>query len=142
MARYSKGKHSFAIDDRSGRKIRSRDMKKEWNGLWVHKNDWEEKHPQLTPPKHLNDAQNLKHPRPDIDQTNATVVFGTYRKRGINVSVRVGNADLQNLVLGGIEWMEDEAGNIIHTEGDLPIEIETTGLLVNVSIGTPTIVVT
>jgi hypothetical protein len=53
MARRASGKYAYLIDDRSGRKIRYKDARTEWNGLRVHKNDWEPKQtldpPQLGP---------------------------------------------------------------------------------------------
>jgi len=76
MARRSSGKRAFLIDDRSGRKIRYKDARTEWNGLRVHKKDYESKHPQLDPVKLGPDAGALQHPRPDNDQDLTKVRLG------------------------------------------------------------------
>ena len=46
---FAKGKYSKAISDRSGMEFPYREMIKEWNGMLVHKSEYEEKHPQLEP---------------------------------------------------------------------------------------------
>ena len=40
-------------------------MRKEWNGLLVGRDEWEEKHPQLQPLRAVPDPQALKDPRPE-----------------------------------------------------------------------------
>ena len=40
-------------------------MVKEWNGAFVHKSEFEQKHPQLVPRKFSGDAQSLQNARPD-----------------------------------------------------------------------------
>ena len=64
---WSKGKHSFAICDRSGFKIRYRDLKKDGHreGLLVDRRFWEAEHPQETPIRLVRDPQALRNPRPD-----------------------------------------------------------------------------
>jgi len=42
-------------------------MRKEWNGLLVGRDEWEEKHPQLQPLRAVPDPQALKDPRPEQD---------------------------------------------------------------------------
>jgi hypothetical protein len=78
MAKRASGKYAYLIDDRSGRKIRYKDARTEWNGLRVYKKDWEPKHPQLTPPKLGPEATTLDNPRPDNDNVPTTVRFGIY----------------------------------------------------------------
>lgn len=78
MAKRASGKYAYLIDDRSGRKIRYKDARTEWNGLRVYKKDWEPKHPQLTPPKLGPEATSLENPRPDTDNVPTTVRFGIY----------------------------------------------------------------
>ena len=63
MARAS-GKYAKAISDRSGMEYPYSEMKKEWNGSFVHKSEYESKHPQLTPRKHRPDPQALKDASP------------------------------------------------------------------------------
>ena len=66
MAKFASGKDSYAISDRSGFRDRYKDMRKEWNGLLVGKDEWEPKHPQLGPFRKVVDAEALKDARPDI----------------------------------------------------------------------------
>jgi len=65
MARFAVGKDAYGISDRSGFRYRLRDMRKEWNGLLVGKDEWEAKHPQLEPVRHPPDAEAIRDPRPD-----------------------------------------------------------------------------
>jgi len=76
MSRRSSGKRAFLIDDRSGRKIRYKDARREWNGLRVHKKDWEGKQPQLDPIVPGNDVGSLYLSRPDNDQDLSKVRLG------------------------------------------------------------------
>jgi hypothetical protein len=62
---FASGKNSWGISDRSGFRYRLRDMKKEWTGALVGKDEFEPKHPQLNPRKHRPDPQALRDPRPD-----------------------------------------------------------------------------
>ena len=43
---YTPGEH-YIICERTGRKILASDARKEWTGAWVHKDEWEPKHPSL-----------------------------------------------------------------------------------------------
>lgn len=65
MSRFATGKNSFAISDRSGFRYRYKDMRKEWNGALVGRDEYEAKHPQLGPFRKVIDAQALKDARPD-----------------------------------------------------------------------------
>ena len=61
---YATGKYAKAISDRSGMEYPYSEMKKEWNGSFVHRSEYESKHPQLTPRKHRPDPQALKDASP------------------------------------------------------------------------------
>ena len=61
---HAAGKYAKAISDRSGMEYPYSEMKKEWNGSFVHKSEYESKHPQLTPRKHRPDPQALKDASP------------------------------------------------------------------------------
>lgn len=78
MARYTKGKHAVAIDDRSGFKVKHKDLRKEWNGYMVHKNDWESKQPQLDPSKYFKKTTSdvVQNPRPDTSDDETIVKLG------------------------------------------------------------------
>jgi len=65
MTRYASEKYALGISDMSGRAYHLRDMRLEWNGFLVGKDEFEAKQPQLTPPKVLADPQALRISRPD-----------------------------------------------------------------------------
>ena len=61
---YAKGKYSKAISDRSGLEFPYTEMVKEWNGSFVHRSEFEAKHPQIKR-KHIKaDAIALANARP------------------------------------------------------------------------------
>ena len=62
---YASGNKAWGISDRSGRRYRLREMKKEWTGALVGPDEFEPKHPQLFPIKVGPDPQALRNPRPD-----------------------------------------------------------------------------
>jgi len=93
MGKFASGKHAWGISDRSGFRYPLSEMKREWNGLLVGKDEWEAKHPQLTP-RSVSDSEALKDPRPDIKEAlTVPVGAGGYPNRGIAVkgSTIVGN---------------------------------------------------
>tara|TARA_R110001583_G_scaffold29390_1_gene103007 strand:+ start:7971 stop:8276 length:306 start_codon:yes stop_codon:yes gene_type:complete len=69
MSKFATGKNSYAISDRSGFRYRYKDMRKEWNGLLVGKDEFEPKQPQLGPFRKATDPEALKDARPDIKET-------------------------------------------------------------------------
>ena len=60
-----RGKMRGGYSDRSGFRYRLNEMVKEWNGLKVGPDEYEQKHPQLEPNKVGPDPQALHEPRPD-----------------------------------------------------------------------------
>jgi hypothetical protein len=62
---YASGSKAWGISDRSGRRYRLREMKREWTGSLVGPDEFEPKHPQLFPIKVGPDPQALRNPRPD-----------------------------------------------------------------------------
>ena len=61
---YARGKYAQAISDRSGMAFPYNEMVKEWNGSFVHKSEFEAKHPQIRR-KHIKaDAIALANARP------------------------------------------------------------------------------
>ena len=61
---YAKGKKSQAISDRSGMAFPYTELVKEWNGSFVHRSEFEAKHPQIKR-KHIKaDAIALANARP------------------------------------------------------------------------------
>ena len=76
MGKYAVDKNAYGISDRSGFRYRLRDMRKEWNGLLVGKDEYEEKHPQIQPVRRAIDAEALRDPRPDTNNiVGVTVSF-------------------------------------------------------------------
>ena len=75
MPRYATGKYAKAISDRSGLEYRYKDMRKEWNGALVGKDEFERKHPQLGPFRKIHDPQTLKEARPNNNKIPVTVKF-------------------------------------------------------------------
>ena len=62
---YARGKYAQAISDRSGMAFPYNEMVREWNGMFVHKSEFENKQPQLEPRPHGGDAQGLQNIRSD-----------------------------------------------------------------------------
>jgi arginyl-tRNA synthetase len=72
MGSYARGKYAQAISDRSGQAFPYREMVKEWNGSFVHKSEYEAKHPQIRR-KHITaDAIALANARPQ--RSSPTIV--------------------------------------------------------------------
>jgi len=79
MGKFAVGKDAYGISDRSGFRYRLRDMRKEWNGLLVGKDEWEEKHPQIRPVRHTVDSEAVRDPRPDrSENSDVTVTFPVF----------------------------------------------------------------
>ena len=75
MARFASNKYALGISDRSGVAYKLRDMRKEWTGFLVGKDEWEAKQPQLNPLKVVGDPQALKNSRPDRTEPPVTVLL-------------------------------------------------------------------
>ena len=75
MPKYANGSDAYVISDRSGFRYRTKDTRKEWNGLLVGKDEYEEKHPQLEPIRVSPDPQALRNPKPRVEFMDATVEF-------------------------------------------------------------------
>ena len=64
MGKYATGKFAQRISDRSGMAFPYTEMVKEWNGSFVHRSEFEAKHPQIKR-KHIKaDAIALANARP------------------------------------------------------------------------------
>jgi len=74
MSKYASGKNAYAISDRSGFRYDYRDMRKEWNGLFVGKDEFETKQPQLGPFRTVSDPQALQNPRPPQNVTQERII--------------------------------------------------------------------
>jgi len=65
MSKFATGKNAYAVSDRSGLRYRYKDMRREWNGLLVSKDEFEPKHEQLGPFRSRSDPEALADARPD-----------------------------------------------------------------------------
>ena len=74
---FARGKKSLAISDRSGMAFPYEEMVKEWNGHFVHKSEYEEKHPQLELRSRSGDAQGLRDVRPDRTENEVAAMLGS-----------------------------------------------------------------
>jgi len=98
---YARGKYAQAISDRSGMAFPYNEMVREWNGMFVHKSEYEDKQPQLEPRPHGGDAQGLQNVR--SDRTESTVAqllipnpFTTYASGSGIINVHAPDHGLTN----------------------------------------------
>jgi hypothetical protein len=61
---FAKGKYAKAISDRSGMEFPYNEMIKEWNGSFVHKSEYEARHPQDEPRHYGAEGHGLRDARP------------------------------------------------------------------------------
>jgi hypothetical protein len=59
---YASDKNAYGISDRSGFRYRLKDMRVEWTGAKVGKDEFETKHPQLFPPSGWARSSSIKKP--------------------------------------------------------------------------------
>jgi len=69
------GKYAKAISDRSGMEFPYSEMVREWNGAFVHKSEFEAKHPQLELGTHTADQEGLMNARPDRVENSVAVIL-------------------------------------------------------------------
>ena len=72
----ARGKYSKAISDRSGMEFPYNEMMKEWNGSFVHRTEYEEKHPQLELRARGADAEGLLNARVDRTENEVIAILG------------------------------------------------------------------
>lgn len=72
---YARGKYAKSISDRSGLEFPYSEMVKEWNGMLVHRSEFEAKHPQLDPPYSKADAEALRNSRNPRTETSVPVLL-------------------------------------------------------------------
>jgi hypothetical protein len=124
MGRFASGKYSYGISDRSGFRYRLRDMRREWNGLLVGPDEYEPKHPQLTPPRNVVDAEALRNPRPDTQNI-------------VSVEIKFPAFNLQTVQFIPTPFAKVKLGNI-SISGAVPvqpIDVAVTGVSATISLG-------
>jgi len=119
MGKFASGKNSYAISDRSGFRYRYKDMRKEWTGALVGKDEFESKQPQLGPFKKVSDAQALKDARPNTK--NPIQPFMVITTNGI-------------IYLGNGNWATS-------AQAEMPTELNISDALIG-AVGTVTVVIT
>jgi len=139
MARYTKGKHAVAIDDRSGFKVKHKDLRKEWTGMMVYKGDWESKQAQLDPSKYFkNTGSNiLENPRPDNDNDSAIVRLGPLNQQFQGVmQAYQGLTLLQGFVINVTEVPPGQAAGTAQGSLTFSSQENITGLAAGTALGT------
>ena len=133
MSKFATGKHAFGISDRSGFRYRLKDMRKEWNGLLVGRDEWEEKHPQLQPLRAIPEPQALRDPRPEQNLDEQRDIQYGYDPVGFRDIPGITPAN--NLVAQG------EVGTVTVTISDTGNEtVNATGLAGTSAVGSVTVV--
>ena len=114
MARYASGRKSKAISDITGFKVNYTSLKTTYDNLRVEREEFDIKHPQLTPAKNVVDATALFQPRPDNAQENVKLflefnpdIFASKiekSQKGIGVK---GNAQVEPLTSASFNFGAD-----------------------------------
>jgi len=73
---FAKGKYAKAISDRSGMEFPYKEMIREWNGMFVHKSEYEPRHPQDEAKHYSVEGHGLRHARPARAETDTTALLG------------------------------------------------------------------
>jgi len=69
---FARGKYAKAISDRSGMEFPYNEMLKEWNGMLVHRSEYEAKHPQLETRGTGTEGHGLQHVRPAREENEVS----------------------------------------------------------------------
>ena len=73
---FATGKYAKAISDRSGMEFPYSEMIREWNGMLVHKSEYEAKHPQLEPRGPGAEGHGLANARPAREENEVSRMLG------------------------------------------------------------------
>ena len=73
---FAKGKYAKAISDRSGMEFPYNEMIREWNGSFVHKSEYEARHPQDEARHYSAEGYGLKNARPARKENEVSVLLG------------------------------------------------------------------
>ena len=71
----ARGKYAEAISDRSGMEFPYHEMMREWNGSFVHRSEFESKHPQLEIRAKHGDEQGLMNARPARTENSVIILL-------------------------------------------------------------------
>ncbi len=125
MPKYAAGKYAYGISDRSGFRYRLKDMRKEWNGFLVGKDEYEEKHPQLEPRRHPTDAEALRDPRPDTNNI-------------IPITANIPSFDLETLRFIPVPLLLGKVGTVTFSD-DVVTPVQLTGVSSTSALGSVTV---
>ena len=92
----ARGKHSKAISDRSGMEFPYLEMMKEWNGSFVHRSEFESKHPQLEIRAKHGDEQGLMNARPARTENSVIILLNPDPFKTITASSGIINVSEQS----------------------------------------------
>jgi hypothetical protein len=92
----ARGKHSKAISDRSGMEFPYLEMMKEWNGSFVHRSEFESKHPQLEIRAKHGDEQGLMNARPARTENSVIILLNPNPFKTIAASSGIINVSEQS----------------------------------------------
>ena len=123
MGRFATGRKSFGTSDITGFRVRYPKLKTTWNNLRVEPEEFDIKHPQLTPAKNIFDATALRDPRPENDKEVTNVPLG------FSFDIF---ADRQDRTSVGVE----ARGGVGIVETDFLITEDVTGVEATFTIGT------
>ena len=73
---FARGKYAKAISDRSGMEFPYNEMVREWNGMLVHRSEFEAKHPQLETRHYAGDGHGLADARPAREENEVSRMLG------------------------------------------------------------------
>ena len=121
---FAKGKYAKAISDRSGMEFPYNEMVREWNGSFVHKSEYEARHPQDEPRHYGAEGHGLRNARPARAENEVSRMLGPnpfetvaasslVNVTGLDLSIVTGNTFLTpwaNVVTGASNtWTEVNA---------------------------------
>ena len=118
---FARGKYAKAISDRSGMEFPYSEMVREWNGMLVHRSEFEAKHPQLEPLPIITDPQSLKNSR---GQTAVSRIFVGGPTGPINAGTTVVKPDGSDAAYSGagfglnVNSLETADQVVTHTRAD------------------------
>ena len=69
---FAKGKYSKAISDRSGMEFPYNEMIREWNGMFVHKSEYEPRHPQDEVKHYSIEGHGVRNARPAREENEVS----------------------------------------------------------------------
>ena len=107
--KFSGGKFSKAISDRSGLEFPYNEMKFEWNGSLVHWSEYEPKQPQLDL-TYFTDAQSLQNARP---QANLSATGGVPNQINLIYPSTSGSVSNVGIAQASTNLLTSSVGNVI-----------------------------